>query len=101
MNRAVIWDVHFCRRPEAAFLLSFCMLPRDTHLTAYQVQVAAYRALSLERRAEIAAELTRVARGMAREGIRLRHPSYTEAEVTHALLHLLYDREVDGLAENL
>jgi hypothetical protein len=35
---------------------------------------------------------------MAREGIRLRHPSYTEAEVTEALLHVLYGREVDRLA---
>jgi hypothetical protein len=77
------------------------MLPRDTHPTAHQLQIAAYRALSPERRAEIAAELTWVARGMAREGIRLRHPSYTEAEVTRALLHLLYGREVDRLAEKL
>ena len=73
------------------------MLPRDTHPTALQVQIAAYRALSPERRAEIAADLTRITRDMAREGIRLRHPSYTEAEVSRALLQLLYGREVDCL----
>jgi hypothetical protein len=75
------------------------MLPRDTHPAAYQVQIAAYRALSPEQRAEIAAELTQVARAMAREGIRLRHPSYTEEEVHQALLHLLYGRELDRLTE--
>jgi hypothetical protein len=75
------------------------MLPRDTHPTVHELQLAAYRALSPERRAEIAAELTRLTRGMAREGIRLRHPSYTEAEVNSALLYLLYGKEVDRLAE--
>jgi hypothetical protein len=75
------------------------MASRDTHDAVHKVQVAAYRTLSPERRAEIAAELSRVSSGMAREGIRLRHPSYTEDEVSQALLHLLYGREVDRLTD--
>jgi hypothetical protein len=73
------------------------MLPRDTRSAAHQVQIAAYRALSPEQRAEIVAELTRVARVMAREGIRLRHPTYTEEEVNQALLYLLYGKELARL----
>jgi len=75
------------------------MLPRDTDLAAHRVQIAAYRALSPQQRAEIAAELSQVARAMAREGIRLRHPSYTEAEVSQELIHLLYGRELDRLTK--
>ena len=75
------------------------MLPHDTDLKAHKIQIAAYRALSLEQKAEIVAELTRVSRAMAREGIRLRHPTYTEAEVSRALLYLLYGREIERLAK--
>jgi hypothetical protein len=75
------------------------MLSRDTHPAVHQMQIAAYRALTPERRAEIVADLTQVTRGMAREGIRLRHPSYTEVEVSRALLQLLYGRDIKRLAE--
>jgi hypothetical protein len=43
-----------------------------------------------ERRAEISLELSDAIRTIAREGIRRRHPEYSSAEVSKALIVLLY-----------
>jgi hypothetical protein len=74
--------------------ISCGMRPKDTSPEIHQLQTARYRALSPEQRAEIAAELSHLARAMAEEGIRLRHPQYSEQEVRRALLHLLYNKEL-------
>ena len=67
-------------------------MAHDTHAEAHRVQIAAYRAMSPERRGEIAAQLSEDIRQIARQGIRLRHPEYTDAEVARALVGILYGR---------
>jgi hypothetical protein len=66
------------------------MIPLDTHAKAHEVQVRAHRALSPSRRVEIAVEMSNAVRRIAREGIRLRHPDYSDEELRRALFGLLY-----------
>jgi hypothetical protein len=66
------------------------MFPRDTHPDAHQLQLRLYRAMSLERKGEITAQLSNAIRGVACTGIRLRHPEYSDAEACQALMALLF-----------
>ena len=50
--------------------------------------------MTLERKGEIAARLSDDIRAIAREGIRLRHPEYSEAEVSRELIALLFGKDV-------
>jgi hypothetical protein len=70
------------------------MPPRDTHEEARDVQLGVYRRMSPERRAEIALELSEDVRRIAREGIRQRHPDYSDRDVQHALIALIYGQDV-------
>jgi hypothetical protein len=70
------------------------MIPRDTHPEAHRVQMDLYRAMSPERKAAVVAEMSILIRHLARIGIRDRHPEYSEAEVSNALVTLLYGRDV-------
>ena len=69
------------------------MRARDTTQAAHDHQVRLYRSMKDERRAELALEMSHDARRVAAEGIRQRHPNYSELEVRHALVALLYGRE--------
>jgi len=66
------------------------MLPRDTHPEAHLFQLGLYRAMSLERKGNIAAQLSNAIRSVACSGIRLRHPDYSDAEACRALMALLF-----------
>jgi hypothetical protein len=70
------------------------MRPRDTHDEAREVQLGVYRRMSPERRAEIALELSEDVRIITREGIRQRHPEYSDQDVQHALIALIYGKDV-------
>ncbi len=65
-------------------------VPLDTSPEAWNAQLTALRAMSGERRVEIALRLTRLAREASRAGIRARHPDYGEAEVRRAFFRLLH-----------
>ena len=58
-----------------------------------------YRAMTPERRAALAADTSVVIRRVAREGIRARHPEYSEAEVSETLMKLLYGKDFPPLSE--
>jgi hypothetical protein len=66
------------------------MLPRDTHPEAHLLQLRLYRAMSLERKGDITAQLSNAIRSVACSGIRLRHPEYSDAEACRALMALLF-----------
>ncbi len=57
---------------------------RDTDDEAHRVQIAALRKMGPSERVRVAAEMSEDARRMVMEGVRRRHPEYTEAEVRHA-----------------
>jgi hypothetical protein len=70
------------------------MRPHDTRADVHEVQLGVYRRMSPERRAEIALELSDGVRRITREGIRQRHPDYTDEDVHRALVALLYGKDI-------
>lgn len=58
------------------------------------MQLAALRAMSGSRRAELALEMSEAVRETARAGIRTRHPEYTEEQVRLAFLRLILGEEL-------
>jgi len=65
------------------------VLPRDTTRDAHEVQLRWLRRLTPAARVELAANMSEDTRELARAGISARHPEYSAAEVTFALLRLL------------
>lgn len=70
------------------------MRPRDTHPDAYEFQMRVYRRLSPQQRGEIAGAMSGDIRRIASDGIRHRHPEYSEEEIVRALVELLYGEQV-------
>jgi hypothetical protein len=56
-------------------------LPADTTLEAMRAQMAIWQRMGPEGRQRRVVQLTNTARRLARDGIRQRHPEYTEDEV--------------------
>ncbi|MFL6245859.1 MAG: hypothetical protein ACJ74H_07535 [Thermoanaerobaculia bacterium] len=71
------------------------MRANDTSPAAHAIQLRLYRKVGPERRAEIAAELSDMIRELSREGVRLRHPELTEAEVTREVRRIFYGDRPD------
>jgi len=69
------------------------MRQRDTSREAYERQLALYRAMTPERRSELALEMSDDVRRIAAEGIKRRHPEYSERDVRRALVALLYGKD--------
>ena len=61
---------------------------RDTAPEAYDVQIEVYRRMTPTQRFEIAVQLSEQVNEMAADGIRSRHPEYSEDEVRWALHRL-------------
>jgi hypothetical protein len=70
------------------------MAPSDTTRDASAVRTERLRQLGSQRRSEIALELSNTTREIAREGIRRRHPTYSEHEIELALRRLLVGDEL-------
>ena len=61
-------------------------LSRDTSEEAARVQVEAYRKMPPSERLRVGLELTRMSRELLAQGIRRRHPEYSEDEMKWALI---------------
>jgi hypothetical protein len=66
------------------------MRAHDTSRDAHEVQLRLYRAMTNAQRSELALRMSDDVRRIAAEGIRVRHPDYTERDVRRALVALLY-----------
>jgi hypothetical protein len=66
---------------------------RDTSPEAHELQLRLYRSMAPERRSELALRMSDDIRRIAEEGIKRRHPEYSERDVRRALVVLLYGRE--------
>jgi hypothetical protein len=66
------------------------MRPHDTSKDAHELQMRLYRSMTDERRSELALRMSDDIRRIATEGIRRRHPDYTDDDVRRALVVLLY-----------
>jgi hypothetical protein len=62
----------------------------DTSPQAHAVQLRLYRAMTVEQRLELAMSMSEDARRITEEGIRRRHPDYTDRDIRMALIRLLY-----------
>ena len=66
------------------------MFARDTTPRAAQIQLELYRNASASQRAQVAVDLSEAARRTAIDGIRRRHPDYSESEVKREFLRMVY-----------
>lgn len=69
-------------------------VPRDTTPEAWRVQIDVWRRMTPERRSLLAAELSENVRRTAMEGIRARHPEFSDEEVRLALYEQIHGKEV-------
>jgi negative regulator of sigma E activity len=70
------------------------MHARDTTPESHAAQMEAYRRLGEAGRARLAERLSDDVRQLARDGIRSRHPGYSDEQVELALRRLLYGDEL-------
>lgn len=70
------------------------MSSRDTTPDAMAVQTAIYRRMTADQRTQMSAEMSAMARTIARENIQLRHPEYDAHQVRMALYRLLLGDEL-------
>jgi len=68
--------------------------PPDTTPEAWAVQMEIYRRMTPQRRSELAAELSDNMRRVAAEGVRKRHPEYSEEEIRLAVIRLSIGEEL-------
>ena len=61
-------------------------MSRDTSEDAARVQLEVYRRMDASDRLRVGLELTRISRDLLAEGIRTRHPAYSDDEVQWALI---------------
>jgi hypothetical protein len=69
------------------------MPARDTSSEAHAFQLRLYRAMTPDQRSELALRMSDDLRRVAAEGIKQRHPEYSELDVRRALVALLYGTE--------
>lgn len=66
------------------------MRSRDTTPEAHAFQLAVYRRMTIDRRLELALEMSDAARRTSLDGILARHPEYDEPMAVRALFRLLH-----------
>ncbi|HEX5269626.1 MAG TPA: hypothetical protein VFW33_04015 [Gemmataceae bacterium] len=64
------------------------LIPADTTLDAWRVQVEIYRRMPPSRRLELACEMSDTLRRTVAAGVRGRHPDYSEEQVRLAVARL-------------
>ena len=70
------------------------MKPIDTSHEAEKIQIEIFRAMGPERRLQSAAFLSETCRTLLEEGIRRRHPSYTEKQVRLEVIRCLLPEDL-------
>lgn len=73
---------------------TFDLIPRDTTLEAYRVQIEVLRRLGPQGRLRMMAALNRGLRRTIEAGIRRRHPDYNDQQVKLARIKLTVGQEV-------
>jgi hypothetical protein len=69
------------------------MRPFDTSKDAHELQMRLYRSMTDAQRSELALRMSDDLRRIAAEGIKHRHPDYSEGDVRRALVALFYGAE--------
>ena len=66
----------------------------DTSEDAARVQLGVYRRMAPSERLNVGLELTRISRDLLAQGIRARHPEYSDDEVTWAVIRVWIGRDM-------
>ncbi len=69
-------------------------MSRDTSDEAARVQLEVYRRMAPSDRLRVGLELTRMSRELIAQGIRTRHPEYSDEEVRWALIRAWIGRDM-------
>jgi hypothetical protein len=75
-------------RPYEQLFMNYSAIPRDTSREAFWVQVDVMRRLGIEGRAKLTFRLCDNLRRVLAEGVRHRHPGYTDDQVRLAVIRL-------------
>jgi hypothetical protein len=75
-------------------IMSDLVLPSDTSLEAIRVQFAIDRRMPPEQRLRLMCQMAYSARAVAADGVRARHPHYTERQVPLAVIRLRLGEEL-------
>jgi hypothetical protein len=67
---------------------------RDTSAAAFERHIDAFRAMTPGERVAMAAAMSDEIRALAEEGIRARHPAFTDTQVADSLAEILLGREL-------
>jgi hypothetical protein len=70
----------------------------DTSEDAARVQLQVYRRMAPSERLNVGLELTRMSRDLLAQGIRARHPEYSDDEVKWAVIRVWIGRDMFRLA---
>lgn len=70
------------------------MLMQDTSRSAEKKQIEILRRIGPENRLRAAVELSRISRTMLSEGVRKRHPEYTERQVRLETIRMILPEEL-------
>lgn len=69
-------------------------MSRDTSDDAARIQLEVYRRLAPSERLNVGLELTRTSRDLLAQGIRARHPEYSDDEVKWAVIRAWIGRDM-------
>lgn len=70
------------------------MRPLDTSSEATEVQLDIFRRMGPERRLQLGMELIQTSRKLVAEGVRRRHPEYTEDQIRLAIIRIVLPEEL-------
>jgi hypothetical protein len=68
--------------------MNYSAIPRDTTVDAFWVQIDVMRRLGVEGRARLTFQLCEQLRRIVEDGVRMRHPDYTDEQVRLAAIRL-------------
>jgi hypothetical protein len=74
------------------------MRPLDTTPYAHQVQIEIFRRMRPEERLRSAVSLAQTSRELLKEGVRRRHPDYSEEQVRLAVIRIMLGEDLFLLA---
>ena len=70
------------------------MRPLDTTPYAEEIQIEVFRRMGPEKRLQAAVSLAQTSRTLLREGVRGRHPEYSEDQVRLAVIRLMLGEDL-------
>src|SRR5262249_14627772 len=74
--------------------MAYSLLPADTSSEAIRIQHAVYRRMSPETRLRLACQMSDSIRALAADGVRARHPDYTERQLQLAVIRMTLGDEL-------